>query len=144
MKNVKSVKQSNGKRLKIQKRLLLVNIDELHRNYKKKLNADGLKVFGLSIFATLRPAHVITVGSSGTHSGYQFSSLGPEFDSQVSAVAPTPGHVPPHIQFTRLFLANKKHNEYTLMMVLFHPLRTHYHTTTFIHHSLISQYKQKY
>ncbi|KAI9562528.1 hypothetical protein GHT06_009976 [Daphnia sinensis] len=68
MKNVKSVKQSNGKRLKIQKRLLLVNIDELHRDYKKKLNADGLKLFGLSIFATLRPAHVITVGSSGTHS----------------------------------------------------------------------------
>ena len=37
MENVKSVKQSNGKRLKIQKRLLLVNIDELHRDYKKKL-----------------------------------------------------------------------------------------------------------
>jgi hypothetical protein len=34
--------------------------------------------------------------------GYRPSSLGPEFDSQVSAVAPTPGHVPPHIQFTRL------------------------------------------
>ena len=68
MKNVKSVKQSNGKRLKIQKGLLIVNIHELHRNYKKKLNSDGLKWFGLSIFATLREAHVITVGSSGIHS----------------------------------------------------------------------------
>lgn len=35
MKNVIIVKQSNGKRLKIQKRLLLVNINELHADYKK-------------------------------------------------------------------------------------------------------------
>ena len=33
--------------------------------------------------------------------GYRPSSLGPEFDSQVSIVAPTPGHAPLHIQFTR-------------------------------------------
>ncbi|KZS05303.1 Uncharacterized protein APZ42_031547 [Daphnia magna] len=36
MKNVKSVKQLNGKRMKIQKRLLLVNIKELYAEYKKK------------------------------------------------------------------------------------------------------------
>ncbi|XP_045030450.1 uncharacterized protein LOC123472639 [Daphnia magna] len=69
MKNVKSVKQPNGKRLKIQKRLLLVNVDELHSDYKKKYkNIDGIKTFGLSAFADLRPKHVITVGSSGSHS----------------------------------------------------------------------------
>jgi hypothetical protein len=68
MKNVKSVKQPNGKRLKIQKRLLLVNVDELHSDYKKKYkNIDGIKTFGLSAFADLRPKHVITVGSSGSH-----------------------------------------------------------------------------
>ena len=33
--------------------------------------------------------------------GYRPSSSGPEFDSQVSIVAPTPGHAPLHIQFTR-------------------------------------------
>jgi hypothetical protein len=32
---------------------------------------------------------------------------GPEFDSQVSAVAPTPGHAPLHIQFTRFLIAAK-------------------------------------
>jgi hypothetical protein len=38
MKNVISVKQSNGKRIKVQKRLLLlVNINELHTDYKKNL-----------------------------------------------------------------------------------------------------------
>ncbi|KZS09833.1 Cc8L18.2-like protein [Daphnia magna] len=68
MKNVKSVKQADGKRLNVQKRLLLVNIDELHRDYKKKLTSDGLRAFGLSVFASLRPPNVITVGSSGTHS----------------------------------------------------------------------------
>ncbi|KAI9560602.1 hypothetical protein GHT06_011551 [Daphnia sinensis] len=48
---MKSVKQPNGKRLKVQKRLLLVN------EYK---NIDGIKTFGLSAFADLRPKHVIT------------------------------------------------------------------------------------
>ena len=66
---MKNVKQPNGKRLKIQKkRLLLVNVDELHSDYKKKYkNIDGIKTFGLSA-ADLRPKHVITVGSSGSHS----------------------------------------------------------------------------
>ena len=68
MKNVKSVKKPNGKRLKVQKRLLLVNIDELHLDYKKKYNINGIRTLGFSAFAELRPKHVITVGSSGTHS----------------------------------------------------------------------------
>jgi hypothetical protein len=69
MKNVISVKQSNGKRLRIQKRLLFVNINELHSDYKKKLkDAVDVKTFGLSVFMGQRPKHGITVGASGTHS----------------------------------------------------------------------------
>lgn len=69
MKNVKSVRQENGKRIKMQKRLLLLNIDELHAEYIKKFpNVDGTKAISFSAFADLRPKHVITVGSSGTHS----------------------------------------------------------------------------
>ncbi|EFX75283.1 hypothetical protein DAPPUDRAFT_108106 [Daphnia pulex] len=69
MKSVKSVKQADGKRLKVQKRLLLLNIDELHGEYKKKFkDIVGIKTVGFSAFADLRPKHVITVGSSGTHS----------------------------------------------------------------------------
>lgn len=37
MKTVKSVKQPSGKRLKIQKDLLLINIKELYAEYKKKI-----------------------------------------------------------------------------------------------------------
>jgi hypothetical protein len=69
MKNVISVKQSNGKRIKIQKRLLFVNINELHSDLKKKLkDAVDVKTIGLSVFVDQRPKHVITVGASGTHS----------------------------------------------------------------------------
>ncbi|KZS08330.1 Cc8L18.2-like protein [Daphnia magna] len=69
MKSVKSVKQPNGERIKVQKRLLLLNIDELHGEYKKKFkDIAGIKTIGFSAFADLRPKHVITVGSSGTHS----------------------------------------------------------------------------
>nr|CAH0100961.1 unnamed protein product [Daphnia galeata] len=44
MKNVKSVKQPNGKRLKIQKRLLLINIKELYDEYKKKYSSVGANI----------------------------------------------------------------------------------------------------
>jgi hypothetical protein len=68
MKSVKSVKLPNGKRIKVQKRLLLLNIDELHVEHKKKFkDVAGIKTVGFSAFADLRPKHVITVGSSGTH-----------------------------------------------------------------------------
>lgn len=67
MKNVKSVKQPSGKRLKIQKRLLLINIKELYTEYKKKYSSVGA-VCKLSVFFDHRPAYVINVGASGTHS----------------------------------------------------------------------------
>jgi hypothetical protein len=57
MKNVKSVRQADGKRLNVQKHLLLVNIDELHRDYKKKLTSDGLRAFGLSVFVKAAECH---------------------------------------------------------------------------------------
>ncbi len=66
MKNVKSVKQGN-KRVKIQKRLLLLNLKELYAEYKKQSSILGYKTFGFSLFASKRPANVVTVGSSGTH-----------------------------------------------------------------------------
>jgi hypothetical protein len=54
MKSVKSVKQPDGKRLKVQKRLLLLNIDELHGEYKKKFkDIVGIKTVGFSAFADL-------------------------------------------------------------------------------------------
>jgi hypothetical protein len=62
MKNVKNVKQPNGKRLKIQKRLLLINIKELYDEYKKKYSSAVCK---LSVFFENRPVYVINVGATG-------------------------------------------------------------------------------
>jgi hypothetical protein len=67
MKNVKSIKQGN-KRVKVQKRLLLMNLNELYAEYKKQSTVLGYQTFGFSVFASKRPANVVTVGSSGTHS----------------------------------------------------------------------------
>lgn len=67
MKNVKSVKKLDGKRMKMQKRLLLVNIKELYAEYKKKYSPTS-SVCKLSAFFENRPAYVINVGASGTHS----------------------------------------------------------------------------
>lgn len=49
MKNVKSVKQPNGKRIKIQKRLLLTNFKELYAEYKKNMQPM------LNLYASLPP-----------------------------------------------------------------------------------------
>lgn len=71
MKNVISVRQPDGTKKKYQKRLLLVNVDELHELFKRKYNATLLnneKICGVSKFAMLRPRWVVCVGSSGTHS----------------------------------------------------------------------------
>ena len=64
---MKSVKQGN-KRVKVQKRLLLLNLNELYAEYKKQSSVLAYKTFGFSLFASKRPANVVTVGSSGTHS----------------------------------------------------------------------------
>ncbi|MES9880157.1 MAG: hypothetical protein ABW185_04670 [Sedimenticola sp.] len=64
-KDYKSVKGPDGKREHKQKRLLLLNLNELYESYKAKYPHDKI---GLSKFCTLRPQHCITVGCRGTHS----------------------------------------------------------------------------
>lgn len=64
-KEFKSVKGPDGQRKHIQKRLLLLNLNELYQNYKRKYPNDKIS---LSKFCSLRPQHCITVGCRGTHS----------------------------------------------------------------------------
>ena len=65
MKDFVSVKQPDGKRVHIQKRLILSNLRELYQNFKEKHPAASI---GFSKFAELRPKHCILAGASGTHS----------------------------------------------------------------------------
>ena len=53
-----------GKRVHIQKRLVLNNLREVYREFKQKF--PGRKI-GFSKFAELRPKHCILAGASGTH-----------------------------------------------------------------------------
>jgi len=59
-----SIKQSSGVRLHEQKRLVLVNLKELHLEFVK---TTGIHL-GFSTFCSLRPKSCVTVGSSGSHS----------------------------------------------------------------------------
>lgn len=63
-KDVKSVKQADGKRKLIQKKLVLCNLQELHRSFQEK--HPNYKI-SLTKFAELRPKHCVLAGSSGTH-----------------------------------------------------------------------------
>jgi hypothetical protein len=65
MKDFVSVKQPDGNRVHIQKRLILSNLRELYQNFKEKHPVASI---GLSKFAELRPKHCILAGASGTHS----------------------------------------------------------------------------
>ena len=58
------VKDGTGKKIKMQKRLLLGNLKEMYQKFK---NENKEKV-GFSTFCNLRPKWCVTVGSSGTHS----------------------------------------------------------------------------
>lgn len=58
------IKQDNGKRKHIQKRLLLCNLQELHTLFKKE--HENIQI-SFSKFAQLRPTYCILAGSSGTH-----------------------------------------------------------------------------
>ena len=64
-KDYKSVKELDGQRVHKQKRLILMNLNELYENYKTKYPDDKV---GLSKFCMLRPKECITVGCRGTHS----------------------------------------------------------------------------
>ena len=65
MKDFVSVKQPDGKRVHLQKRLILSNLRELYQSFKE--NHPTVSV-GFSKFAELRPKHCILAGASGTHS----------------------------------------------------------------------------
>lgn len=64
-KDFKSVREVDGTRIHKQKRLILMNLNELYENYKLKYPNDKV---GLSKFCMLRPQECITVGCRGTHS----------------------------------------------------------------------------
>ena len=55
----------NGKKVQVQKRLLLVNLNELYSEFKKRHYDTSL---GLSKFCELRPKWCVPVGPKGTHS----------------------------------------------------------------------------
>lgn len=59
-----SVKKPSGQRERIQKRLVLCNLKELHRNFRDKYPEIEI---GFSRFATLRPPFCVLAGQSGTH-----------------------------------------------------------------------------
>ena len=58
-----SVKK-DGERQHVQKRLILSNLREVHREFKERF--PDCKV-GFSIFAELRPEHCVLAEASGTH-----------------------------------------------------------------------------
>ena len=65
MKDFVSVKQPDGKRVHVQKRLVLGNLKEIYKLFKE--NHQTLNI-GFSKFAELRPKNCILAGASGTHS----------------------------------------------------------------------------
>lgn len=64
MKDFKSVKNSDGNRIRVQKKLILCNFKELYQNFKAQYDSVPIQ---FSKFASLRPAHCILAGKSGTH-----------------------------------------------------------------------------
>lgn len=64
MKDFKSVKNCDGDRIRVQKKLILCNLKELYQNFKTQYYSVPIQ---FSKFASLRPAHCILAGSSGTH-----------------------------------------------------------------------------
>ena len=65
MKDFISVRQVDGSRVHIQKRLVLSNLRELYQSFKEKYPGEKI---GFSKFAQLRSKHCILAGASGTHS----------------------------------------------------------------------------
>ncbi|KAJ8684527.1 hypothetical protein QAD02_020319 [Eretmocerus hayati] len=74
MNNYISVKNSDGKREHVQKRLLLCNMNGLYSQFVQEYSD---KKIGISKFTQLRPKHCVIAGSSGTHVSHAFI---PTFD----------------------------------------------------------------
>ncbi|XP_066585899.1 uncharacterized protein [Prorops nasuta] len=64
MKDYLSIRNDNGKREHIQKRLILCNLKELYKLFEMRYPDYRL---GFSKFASFRPQHCVLAGSSGTH-----------------------------------------------------------------------------
>ncbi|XP_066590497.1 uncharacterized protein [Prorops nasuta] len=64
IKDYVSIRNENGKREHIQKRLILCNLKELYQLFKIRYSNCQI---GFSKFASLRPQHCVLAGSSGTH-----------------------------------------------------------------------------
>ncbi|XP_044582105.1 uncharacterized protein LOC123263411 [Cotesia glomerata] len=64
MKDYLSIRNDDGKREHVQKRLILSNLKELYELFKER--HPDCRV-GFSKFASLRPQHCVLAGSSGTH-----------------------------------------------------------------------------
>lgn len=59
-----SVRNDDGKREHLQKRLILSNLKELYQKYRENYAEDKI---GFSKFASLRPKNCVLAGSNGTH-----------------------------------------------------------------------------
>ena len=58
------VRDEEGRKTKVQKRLILGNLKEIYQLFKEDPNNPKI---GFSTFASLRPRHCVLAGSSGTH-----------------------------------------------------------------------------
>lgn len=59
-----SLRNDDGSKVQVQKRLVLCNLKELHKIFKSRFPQIEI---GFSSFASLRPKHCILAGGSGTH-----------------------------------------------------------------------------
>lgn len=57
----------NGEKKKVQKRLLLCGLKELHESYWEKNRSKSSLIVSFSVFSQLRPKICILLGKSGTH-----------------------------------------------------------------------------
>jgi len=64
MKDTVSIKTENGKRVKLQKQLLLLNLKEIYELFKKEY--PELRI-GFTKFSLLRPQQCVLADSSGSH-----------------------------------------------------------------------------
>lgn len=64
MKDFVSVRNNDGNRVHVQKRLVLSNLKELYQCFRE---INPTEKIGFSKFASLRPKHCVLAGASGTH-----------------------------------------------------------------------------
>ena len=65
MKDCRSVRDQDGKKIVKQKKLVLGNLKEVYQKFKESENCPDI---GFSTFCSLRPKHCVLAGGNGTHS----------------------------------------------------------------------------